>query len=831
LFREKYDSFKGEWKLRKIFSGVLVTMLLTSLFPLVFGIQPVEAQPVTWITQTVDSAGDVGRPTCLAYDPLGYPAIAYYDYDNYALKYAHWDGTSWTINIVDNVGPATNNFYSYYISLVFDPSGNPAIGYYNAEPYWDLKYAHFNGVSWEIKTVYDDGLNGGWGRCASLAFDTIGNPSIAFRKMSGIWGLGYAHWNGISWDVETVDSGYGTGAHASLRFDLLGNRAIAYHWQGSYGGPTSLRYAYFDGTTWNIKTMDSESAFPSLAFDSSGNPAISYFYSANLDVKYAHWSGLSWDIETVVGVGDVGEYTSLAFDGLGKPAISYYDSTNKDLKHAQFDGSKWNIETVDSQGDVGQYCSFAFGPSGYPDISYYDSTNGDLKYAHKPVQVAPQKMVKPVEGEMYYSMNAFRGYYNVKSYPKGDPILNTLVFKTGFHENDGEIIKNQKIYAIYKVYHEGIDIFTEPEKGKSIYAPASGTVVYIDNVDNSPAGKWVWIWHGDITKRDGTVVSKISTRYLHLNTIDEELLKHIIHPEGAVDIPVSQGTEIGTVGDTGCPPDVPPHLHFEAREGSVPEKPTGFDVYDTIPIDPLEFLDYQPPDPKPPQLNVYSACPVDLIVIDPDGLIISKEINQLPTLAQYIEVKNRVGEEESLLNCDEISIYKRKIGRYLITVIPEQGTNPTGAYNLLVVSDELTLILATNIQVSNIPTQPYILESTETEIIPIIPATVDFAPDTLNLKSKGTWVTVYIELPVGHGYDVSMIDLTSMMLNVKLQAETKPIGIGDYDGDGIPDLMIKFSRKAVQNILKVGDKVEVTISGKLIDGRLFEGNDKIIVIS
>jgi len=44
-----------------------------------------------------------------------------------------------------------------------------------------------------------------------------------------------------------------------------------------------------------------------------------------------------------------------------------------------------------------------------------------------------------------------------------------------------------------------------------------------------------------------------------------------------------------------------------------------------------------------------------------------------------------------------------------------------------------------------------------------ITAIIDFDPDTLNLKSEGRWVTVYIELP--NGYDVSEIDVPSIKLN------------------------------------------------------------------
>jgi hypothetical protein len=73
--------------------------------------------------------------------------------------------------------------------------------------------------------------------------------------------------------------------------------------------------------------------------------------------------------------------------------------------------------------------------------------------------------------------------------------------------------------------------------------------------------------------------------------------------------------------------------------------------------------------------------------------------------------------------------------------------------------------------------------------------TIDFDPNTLNLKSKGSFTTVYIELP--EGYDVSQIDVSSILLNSTVPALAMPTKIGDYDGDGIPDLMVKFDRASV----------------------------------
>jgi hypothetical protein len=123
---------------------------------------------------------------------------------------------------------------------------------------------------------------------------------------------------------------------------------------------------------------------------------------------------------------------------------------------------------------------------------------------------------------------------------------------------------------------------------------------------------------------------------------------------------------------------------------------------------------------------------------------------------------------------------------------------------------------------------------------PVVTATVDIDPDTLNLKSKGQWITSYIELP--GGYNVSDIDIYSIRLNDTFPVSLLPyppvpgpMEIGDYDSDGIPDLMVKFNRTALTSYIydvlgiKYGD-VTLTISGNLTDGTLFEGIDTIKVI-
>ena len=109
-----------------------------------------------------------------------------------------------------------------------------------------------------------------------------------------------------------------------------------------------------------------------------------------------------------------------------------------------------------------------------------------------------------------------------------------------------------------------------------------------------------------------------------------------------------------------------------------------------------------------------------------------------------------------------------------------------------------------------------------------VSVTVDVEPDTLNLKSKGKWITCYIELP--EGYDVADIDVSTVMLNDLVPAESRPTGILDHDGDGVLDLMVKFSRSGVQGILGTADQAELTVTGELADGTPFEGTDTIRVV-
>ncbi len=124
----------------------------------------------------------------------------------------------------------------------------------------------------------------------------------------------------------------------------------------------------------------------------------------------------------------------------------------------------------------------------------------------------------------------------------------------------------------------------------------------------------------------------------------------------------------------------------------------------------------------------------------------------------------------------------------------------------------------------NTLTQDEFILQTETKI--------DIAPDVLNLKSKGNVITAYIELPYGFAPD--KIDTTTIMLNGIIPSLEKPIALGDYDNDGIADLMVKFDREKVKQLfIDSGEKIEVQVAGSVFHNNeylKFAGTDYIRLI-
>ncbi len=98
--------------------------------------------------------------------------------------------------------------------------------------------------------------------------------------------------------------------------------------------------------------------------------------------------------------------------------------------------------------------------------------------------------------------------------------------------------------------------------------------------------------------------------------------------------------------------------------------------------------------------------------------------------------------------------------------------------------------------------------------------TLDIDPDTLNLKSKGRWITAYLSAENASVHDM---DVSTILLQDALAPER-----WDYQDDM---LMLKFNRQDFKDTVQVGESVQVKITGKWQDGTAFEAYDSIRVIN
>lgn len=276
------------------------------------------------------------------------------------------------------------------------------------------------------------------------------------------------------------------------------------------------------------------------------------------------------------------------------------------------------------------------------------------------------------------------------SYPPIDPIGCGPLYS--FSKPDGSAFLVGKVnyigsgeeennFVLQYDAHPGYDY--PDDLGTPVLAAANGYLSVID--ENSG---YVKIIH------DG-IGAGYETRYLHLNS-------HINSGW------VARRQVIGEVGHKGI--STGNHLHFEVRHNGIFVDPYGWEGSG---IDPYTILTgtvnvrlWEISDMTDAGLYLILGSPADMVVRDPDGLCISKDLNQI-SRAAYDEIDiDGDGDLEK-----RVSIIDKKVGEYLIDVIPESNALPTDTYSLEAMIEGQTMSLAQDVQIQDIPEEPYIFES------------------------------------------------------------------------------------------------------------------------
>jgi len=156
----------------------------------------------SWTTQIVDSSGMVGDGNVLVIDNNNHPHILYGDGNHNTMKYCFYDGSAWQFTQFE-----MNNYHDGGMAL--DGNNYPHICYKNSNN--DLAYMYFDGSSWHEQVVDPAPASGETAKYSSICLDSQGRPHIAFGKSSD-WMhfyLYHAYSDGANWQVEAVDTTVG----------------------------------------------------------------------------------------------------------------------------------------------------------------------------------------------------------------------------------------------------------------------------------------------------------------------------------------------------------------------------------------------------------------------------------------------------------------------------------------------------------------------------------------------------------------------------------------------------------------------------------------------
>ena len=375
------------------------------------------------VVSTVASAGDVGRSPALTTDSSGNWLLAYDD--GSGISYASYDGATWSTTSVCTSSDACDStrgigvgeesggglhFLTYdeasdqlvhtrhlsnittissvtghdprYFSISRDPSTEDLHLTYYRTSGKKLMHKSFNGTGWSDAAVIDDDKTYTGFSLNGMEIDSGGNLHLSYWSWStsgtdDTW-LKYAHYNGTTWAVETLQSIMDQNSpvmHTSLDLDSGDNPHISYYDHKN----DTLRYTYHNGTDWVDQTLTVDDSndngrFNSIALDSSDHPRIAYRNETSDDLELATWDGTEWTREVVDSTNDVGKRASLAIDSSDLSRIAYFYSSGNDLRYSAHDGSSWSFQDIDTSVQ-GESIVLELDDSDRPRIAYQDSNN------------------------------------------------------------------------------------------------------------------------------------------------------------------------------------------------------------------------------------------------------------------------------------------------------------------------------------------------------------------------------------------------------------------------------------------------------------------------
>ena len=544
-------------------------------------------------------------------------------------------------------------------------------------------------------------------------------------------------------------------------------------------------------TDWKIEIVDPSQCgfFTSLDLDSNGYPHISYHDDTpdSYDLKYARWTGSGWIIKEPDPSSIGGQWTSIAIDSNDNPHISYYDVTNQDLKYAGWNGTSWVIKAVDVEDGVGEWTSIALDSNDNPHVSYYDSTNKDLKYANRTGGAWSTMAVdfasavgKWTSIALDSNDNPHISYYDFANQDLKYATWNATAWVTKTVDSLGEVGLYTSI-ALDSNDNPHISYYDSTNQNLK-YAEWNGGTWNIKTVDSA----------GDVGMHTSIAI----------DSGDDPHISYRLNVHG--DLTGDLRYAKRTAGSWSIEA-VDYHLYSVGEYSSI--------ALDSNDNPHIGYFDHSNLDVKYATKAELEPPPNPVLSFSPDALdfgILSPGVQN----TQAFEVWNSGNAT--------LTYGFSTVDPWITDVIPLNGSS-TGEHDTINVTIDTTglpeglhngsVSIFSDGGEGAVRTTVYVLAQSRSMFL-------DIDPDTLNLKSKGRWITAYLSAENASVYD---IDVSSILLQDALAPER-----WDYQDDV---LMLKFDRQEFKDTVQVGEPVEVKITGMWEDGTDFEAYDSIRVIN
>jgi hypothetical protein len=232
-----------------------------------------------------------------------------------------------------------------------------------------LHYANIERGVWQEEIV--DGVEGATAH-TSIAVDDSGNPHIVYTPELVGLPMRYASWNGSSWEKEDIVVRGGI-LSVSLALDATGEARLAY----IVDSGAEIDYAFRSLGTWTVEMIDivspNQTLGASLALDSKGQPHVAYDELYAVGINYAVRSDAGWATELV----DTGQRwdPSLVLDAADSPRMVFYGAEEGALIYAAQSSGSWCLQTIQDDPSelirIGRDPAIVLGDLGANHVAYY----------------------------------------------------------------------------------------------------------------------------------------------------------------------------------------------------------------------------------------------------------------------------------------------------------------------------------------------------------------------------------------------------------------------------------------------------------------------------